>query len=139
MLEVKATTTGEVRLTPAQAVRASDDPDHFILCVVDLRGITHEQMEADWTAAQVEPKTKIVVGIGLLANHTRDWSPRRNSPKSAFATTPPCGTASRPKSGRQDSQSPMGSKSQTAVESNTTTRQTTSQATASTPNPPMES
>jgi len=72
MLEVKATTTGEVRLTPAQALKASDDPDHFILCVVDLRGITLEEMEADWTAGQVEPKTKIVAGIGLLTNHTRD-------------------------------------------------------------------
>jgi hypothetical protein len=72
MLEVKATTTGEVRLTPAQALTASTDPDHFILCVVDLRGITPAEMEAEWTAAQVEPKTTIVVGIGLLANHTRD-------------------------------------------------------------------
>jgi hypothetical protein len=72
MLEVKATTTGEVRLTPAQAVKASEDPDHFILCVVDLRGITLEEMEADWTASQVEPKTKIVAGIGLLTNRTRD-------------------------------------------------------------------
>lgn len=72
MLEVKATTTGEVRLTPAQALTASNDPDHFILCVVDLCGITHEEMEAEWTAAQVEPKTKIFVGIGLLTNHTRN-------------------------------------------------------------------
>jgi hypothetical protein len=70
MLEVKATTTGEVRLTPAQTENAAHDPDHFILCVVDLRGITHAEMEADWTPAQVEPKTKIVIGIGLLANPT---------------------------------------------------------------------
>lgn len=71
MLEVKATTTGEVRLTPAQALTSSNDPDHFILCVVDLRGISHEQMEADWTAADVEPKTKIVRGIGSLADQPR--------------------------------------------------------------------
>lgn len=68
MLEVKATTTGEVRLTPAQALTASDDPDHFILCVVDLRGITHEEMEAEWTATAVEPKTRIITGIGSLVN-----------------------------------------------------------------------
>ncbi len=72
MLEVKATTTGEVRLTPAQAQTASADPSHFMLCVVDLRGITQAEMEADWTAAQIEPKTRIVVGIGLLANPTRN-------------------------------------------------------------------
>jgi hypothetical protein len=37
-------------------------------CVVDLRGITREQMEAEWTAADVERKSRIVTGIGLLVN-----------------------------------------------------------------------
>jgi hypothetical protein len=71
LLEVKATTSGEVRLTPTQALTASDNPGHFILCVVDLRGITHEQMEAEWTSADVEPKTKIITGIGPLAGQPR--------------------------------------------------------------------
>jgi hypothetical protein len=68
MLEVKATTTGEVRLTPKQAQTASESSDRFVLCVVDLRGITHERMEADWTAADVEPRTKLILGIGELVN-----------------------------------------------------------------------
>jgi hypothetical protein len=67
LLEVKATTTGEVRLSPRQAETASVSSDRFILCVVDLRGITHERMEADWTAADVEPRTKFVLGVGKLA------------------------------------------------------------------------
>lgn len=71
LLEVKATTTGEVRLTPAQAQAASDNPAHFIICVVDLRGIAHEQMEVEWTGADVEPRTKIVTTIGSLASQPR--------------------------------------------------------------------
>ena len=67
LLEVKATTTGEVRLSPKQAETASVSSDRFILCVVDLRGITHDRMEADWTAADVEPRTKFVLGVGKLA------------------------------------------------------------------------
>ena len=38
LLEVKATTSGDVRLTPLQAQTASQCPDQFILCVIDLRG-----------------------------------------------------------------------------------------------------
>ena len=68
LLEVKATTTGEVRLSPKQAETASSSSDRFVLCVVDLRGIDHERMEADWTAADVEPRTKFVLGVGKLAN-----------------------------------------------------------------------
>jgi hypothetical protein len=67
LLEVKATTTGEVRLSPKQAETASVSTDRFILCVVDLRGISHERMESDWTAADVEPRTKFVLGVGKLA------------------------------------------------------------------------
>lgn len=38
LLEVKATTSGDVRLTPLQAQTASQFPDRFVLCVIDLRG-----------------------------------------------------------------------------------------------------
>jgi hypothetical protein len=38
-LEVKATTTGEVRLTPARAQTASEQLDRLILCVVALRDV----------------------------------------------------------------------------------------------------
>jgi hypothetical protein len=72
LLEVKATTTGEVRLTPAQAQTASEQLDRFILCVVDLRGVVPEQLEGDWTPADVEPRARIVVQIGSLAGESHD-------------------------------------------------------------------
>lgn len=68
LLEVKATTSGEVRLTPNQAQTASLNPERFILCVVDLREITVDRMEGEWTPADVEPKTKIYKEIGKIVN-----------------------------------------------------------------------
>jgi hypothetical protein len=67
LLEVKATTTGEVRLTPAQAQTASVQSDRFILCVVDLRGVAPERLEGEWTPADVESRARIVAQIGSLA------------------------------------------------------------------------
>jgi len=67
LIEVKATTSGEVRLTPAQARMASEEPDRFILCVVDLRGVAPERLEGDWTPEDVGPRARIVAQIGLLA------------------------------------------------------------------------
>jgi len=60
-LEVKATTSGDVRLTPMQAKTACDHPDRFVLCVVDLR---EEQVKADWEPADVKPYARLVTGIG---------------------------------------------------------------------------
>lgn len=60
-LEVKATTSGDVRLTPMQAKTACDHPDRFVLCVVDLRG---EQVKADWKPGDVKPHARLVTGIG---------------------------------------------------------------------------
>ncbi len=64
LLEVKATTTGEVRLTPPQARTASKNPSRFMLCVVDLRGVTSERMQAEWSEEDVEPRAHIFTDIG---------------------------------------------------------------------------
>ena len=72
LLEVKATTTGEVRLTPAQARTASQEPDRFILCVVDLRDVEPERLEGEWTPTDVEPRASIVIGIGSLVGESHD-------------------------------------------------------------------
>jgi hypothetical protein len=72
LLEVKATTTGEVRLTPAQAKTASEQLDRFILCVVDLRGVAPERLEEDWTPADVEIRARIVMQIGSLAGESHE-------------------------------------------------------------------
>ena len=60
-LEIKASTTGDVRLTPLQAQTASKYPKRFVLCVIDLRG--HE-VKQSWTPAEVKPFAKIVTGVG---------------------------------------------------------------------------
>ena len=61
-LEVKATTTGDVRLTPLQAKTSAGEPGRFVLCVIDLRG---QEMKETWRISDVEPYAKIVTGIGI--------------------------------------------------------------------------
>ncbi|MYB58945.1 MAG: hypothetical protein F4X51_21415 [Gemmatimonadetes bacterium] len=60
-LEVKTTTTGDVRLTPLQAQTASDDSDRFVLCVIDLRG---QEIPESGDLAKVKQFAKIVTDIG---------------------------------------------------------------------------
>ena len=64
LLEVKATTTGQARLTPLQAETASKKPDNYVLCVVDLRSFEDEDLAGEWSASIVEPIAKIVSDIG---------------------------------------------------------------------------
>ena len=61
LLEVKATTTRDVRLTPTQANKAWHEPERFVLCVVDLYG---QQIKEDWEPADIVPWTRIVTRIG---------------------------------------------------------------------------
>ena len=70
LLEVKATTTGEVRLTPAQAQTASRELDRFILCVVDLRDVGSEKLEGEWTPTDMESRARIVTQIGSLTGES---------------------------------------------------------------------
>ena len=60
-LEVKATTTRDVRLTPTQAQKAWQEPERFVLCVVDLYG---QQIKEVWEPADIVPCAKIVTKIG---------------------------------------------------------------------------
>ncbi len=60
-LEVKATSTGDVRLTPRQAEKASNFPNRFVLCVVDLRG---QETKQSWSPCKVEPFARIVTSVG---------------------------------------------------------------------------
>ena len=60
-LEVKATTTRDVRLTPTQANRAWHEPDRFVLCVVDLFG---QQIKEAWKPADIVPWAKFSTRIG---------------------------------------------------------------------------
>lgn len=64
MMEVKATTSGDVRMTPTQAERASLEPDRYLLCVVDLRDTTDEERHGPWTMELVEPRAWIFPQVG---------------------------------------------------------------------------
>ena len=60
-LEVKATTTRDVRLTPTQASKAWHEPERFVLCVVDLYG---QRIKETWEPEDIVPWAKIVTKIG---------------------------------------------------------------------------
>jgi hypothetical protein len=64
LVEVKSTRTGEVRLTPTQAMTASLEKHRYVLCVVDLRAEPADSLERAWTAADVEPLVSMVPDIG---------------------------------------------------------------------------
>ncbi len=60
-LEIKASTTGDVRLTPLQAQTASEYPRRFVLCVIDLRG---QKPRESWKATDIAPYARIITEIG---------------------------------------------------------------------------
>ena len=71
-LEVKATTQGEIRMTPAQAAVAAGKADRYILCVVDLRGIPLHELDRDWKAEEVEAVSHVVTDIGTYVRDTKE-------------------------------------------------------------------
>ena len=70
LVEVKATTRGPVRLTPMQAETAAARTGRYVLCVVDLRDIHEERLDADWIGADVEPLASMVSNIGSRVHDT---------------------------------------------------------------------
>jgi hypothetical protein len=64
LLEVKATTSGSARMTPVQAQTAARESARYVLCVVDLRKVSQETLDGDWTADAVEPLAKLKSDIG---------------------------------------------------------------------------
>jgi hypothetical protein len=70
LLEVKATTSGKPRLTPTQAETASKERARYILCVVDLRNVPSERLDAPWQAEDVEPLARLKTNIGDKVNET---------------------------------------------------------------------
>lgn len=60
LLEVKATTTGDVRLSPLQAETVSKNPDRFILCVIDLRS---QEPRSVWDLSEIAPFAKIITDL----------------------------------------------------------------------------
>ena len=63
-LEVKATVSGDVRLTPKQARTAGDNSDRFVLCVVDLSDVPDASSKMAWRADDVFSRAKMVTDMG---------------------------------------------------------------------------
>ena len=94
-VEIKATTSGDVRLTPAQAKVASED-DRFVLCVVDLRGCNPARLTGPWSADDVVPLATMVAGLrstvgethSLVEAATRQEIAIRNEKQLRYAVPP---------------------------------------------------
>lgn len=70
LLEIKATTIGQARLTPTQAETASEEASRYVLCVVDLRDVPEEQLDGEWTTERIEELAKISSDIGSGVKET---------------------------------------------------------------------
>src|SRR5262245_55265740 len=70
LLEVKATTKGQARLTPTQAEMASEEASRYVLCVVDLRAVSEEELDGEWTADRIEELANIRSDIGDSVKET---------------------------------------------------------------------
>ncbi len=70
LLEVKATTTGQARMTPTQAATARSEAARYVLCVVDLSGVAEDRLDGKWTAADAEPIALIITDIGAKVRET---------------------------------------------------------------------
>ncbi len=69
-VEVKATTQGDVKLTSKQAETASLQADRYVLCVVDLRGISEVRLDEPWSIEDVLSLARLVPRVGTLVQDT---------------------------------------------------------------------
>src|SRR5688572_4464762 len=69
-VEVKATITNEVRLSPLQAATAVDDPVSFVLCVVDLQNFDGDVQKTDWAAEEISVYCRLLSGQRIPVSDT---------------------------------------------------------------------
>jgi hypothetical protein len=72
LVEVKTTTSGEVRMTPTQAETASNESRRYFLCVIDLRSVAPARLDGPWAAIDIEPFARVIGDIGLQTKVTYD-------------------------------------------------------------------
>lgn len=70
LLEIKATTIGKARLTPTQAETASAEASRYVLCVVDLRDVSEEELDGEWSVDRIEELAIINPDIGDSVKET---------------------------------------------------------------------
>ena len=64
LLLIKATTTGNVRMTSAQTETAASEWQRYTLCVVDLQHTPEDQLDRQWTGTAVRSVATVVTDIG---------------------------------------------------------------------------
>jgi hypothetical protein len=72
LVEVKTTTSGEVRMTPTQAGTASTESQRYFLCVIDLRSVSRDRLDGPWAATDIEPYARVIGDVGLQTKVTYD-------------------------------------------------------------------
>lgn len=71
LVEVKATRTGQARLTPLQAETATNEQARYVLCVVDLREVPAEDLDMDnFPPHRVEALARVVPDVGASVAQT---------------------------------------------------------------------
>jgi hypothetical protein len=71
LLEIKATTIGQARLTPTQAEMAAVESARYVLCVVDLREVPEAELDGgEWTTERIEKLAIISLDIGASVKET---------------------------------------------------------------------
>jgi hypothetical protein len=71
-MEVKATTQGEVKMTPTQASHAAVNVERYALCVIDLRAIPEDELDRVWAAEDIEDLSHVVTNIGTYTIETTE-------------------------------------------------------------------
>jgi hypothetical protein len=71
-MEVKATTHGEVKMTPTQASHAAVNVERYALCVIDLRTIPEDELDRIWAADEIENLSHVVTNIGTYTIETTE-------------------------------------------------------------------
>ena len=71
-MEVKATTQGEVKMTPTQASHAALNVERYALCVIDLRAIPEDELDRVWAADEIENLSHVVTNIGTYTIETTE-------------------------------------------------------------------
>ena len=70
LVEVKATTTDRVRMTPKQASTAASRADRYVLCVIDLRGLPEERLDHPWSTDDILRLAKLTIDVGASVRTT---------------------------------------------------------------------
>lgn len=67
---MKTTTTDRARMTPKQAETAASHAEKYVLCVVDLRGVSEERFDQPWSKDDVLRLARITGSVGGQVRET---------------------------------------------------------------------